>query len=603
RSALWSLSIFGILSLLTIRFAYMASFPNADYAREFLVYAHGAPAAKSIVLDQVNELSQRLHGDNSIKVGYGGSGVPWPFTWYMREYPNAIYYGETPGANLSESPIVLVGRSAWDQADNVLGNNYNYKTYTYLWWPMEDYRQIGWNAVLGDPNRLAETERRGLLNPNVRQAIWDIWFYRDFAKYDQTFGGTRTDGEWPLRDDLRLYIRKDVMTQLWDHGLVPTTAELEPVVEPFTEGQMPIVPAMTLHEPGFPGAGPGEFLAPRDVTVASDGTIFVLDSGNQRVQAFDADGELLTSWGEPGAGPGQFSPEGQGPWGIAADDEFVYVADTWNHRIEKFTHEGDFVGSFGQAGDIGSMADQGLGFFFGPRDIVILDDGRLLISDTGNHRIQMMDSDGNFLGQIGGANAQFGSTLGYFYEPVGVAVSNEGNVVVADTWNGRVQAFSPDFFPVNEWEVSSWAGNFSINNKPYAAVDSGGRVYVTDPENYRVLIFTPNGDYLGKFGQLGTEINDLGLPTGIFIDAADNIYIADAGNNRILKYDPIFAPAIPPVEPADEEGDVEEETAVEEEAAPTEEGDIEEEEPIEDETEPAPIETDKDNALTPTNEN
>ncbi|MCP4356618.1 MAG: TIGR03663 family protein, partial [Chloroflexi bacterium] len=47
RSALWSLSIFGILSLLTIRFAYMASFPNADYAREFLVYAHGAPAAKS----------------------------------------------------------------------------------------------------------------------------------------------------------------------------------------------------------------------------------------------------------------------------------------------------------------------------------------------------------------------------------------------------------------------------------------------------------------------------------------------------------------------------------------------------------------------------
>ncbi len=574
RSALWSLSVFAILSFLTIRVAYMASFPNADYVREYMVYAHGAPAAKTIVLTQINELSQRLYGDNSIKVAYGGSGVPWPFTWYMRQYPNAVYYGESPSASLQDSPAVIVGRSSWDAADNVLGRDYSYKTYTYLWWPMEDYRQINWNAILGDPNLPEGSVKRGLGNPDVRQAIWDIWLYRNYEKYDQTFGRTHTDSQWPLRDELRLYIRNDVMAQLWDHGISPVS--VEPVVEPFAEGELPVTPSLALHEAGFPGAGPGELLAPRDMTVAPDGTIFVLDSGNQRVQAFAPDGTLLHEFGGPGAGPGQFSAEGQGPWGIAADEEFVYVADTWNHRIQKFTHAGDFVASFGQAGDISQATDQGLGLFFGPRDIVMLDDGRLLVTDTGNHRVQIMDRDGNFLGQIGGQNGMSGSNLGFFYEPVGVTVDPNGFVYVTDTWNGRVQQFTPDFFPVSEWPVESWAGNFSINNKPYIASDSAGRIYVTDPENFRVLIFGPNGSYLGKFGQFGTDVNSLALPTGIFIDAQDNIYVADAGNNRVLQYPPIFAPAVPLVEEEPIEEEPVEESPVQE--VPTEAGEVTEEE-------------------------
>jgi predicted membrane-bound mannosyltransferase/sugar lactone lactonase YvrE len=581
RSAVWSLSIFAVLALLTVRFAYMASFPNADYVREYMVYAHGAPAAKSIVLDQISELSQRLYGDNSIKVAYGGSGVAWPFTWYMRQYPGSVYFGETPSASLQDSPVIIAGRSSWDQADNVLGNDYSYKTYTYLWWPMEDYRQINWNAILGDPSLPEDSVKRGLGNPDVRQAIWDIWFYRNFAKYDQTFGRTHTDNQWPLRDELRLYIRNDVMAQLWDHGISPVSVET--VAEPFTEGELPVSPALVLHEAGFPGAGPGELLAPRDMTVAPDGTIFVLDSGNQRVQAFAPDGTLLSEFGGPGSGPGEFSADGQGPWGIAADEEFVYVADTWNHRVEKFTHDGDFVASFGQPGDISQAVDQGLGLFFGPRDIVLLDDGRMLVTDTGNHRVQILDRDGNFLGQIGGQNGMSGANLGFFYEPVGVTVDPNGFVYVADTWNGRVQQFTPEFFPVSEWPVTSWEDNFSINNKPYAAADSAGRIYVTDPENFRILIFSPTGSYLGKFGHFGTDANSLALPTGIFIDAEDNIYVADAGNNRILKYPPIFAPALSPVE-AEEEPAVEEPVQVE----PTASGEVEEEDTAVEETSPTP---------------
>lgn len=574
RSALWSLTVFAILSVLTIRFAYLSSFPNADSTKEFMVYAHGAPAVKSIILDQVEELSQRLYGDKSIKVAYGGEGVPWPFTWYMSQYPNAVYFASNPSASLQESPIIIAGRSqqtrTWDEIEAILGDEYTSNTYTYLWWPMEDYRQINWTGILGDPNAPEGTVRRGLLNADVRQSIWDIWFYRDYAKYDQTFGKTHTDSQWPLRDEMRLYIRKDVLAQLWDHGISPVSTV--PEVVPFADGELIVEPSLVLHEAGFPGAGPGEFLAPRNMAVASDGTIYVLDSGNQRVQVFDPEGELLTSWGGPGTGPGEFNAEGQGPWGIAVDEEFVYVADTWNHRVQKFTRDGDFVDSFGQPGDISQATDQGLGVFFGPRDIELIDDGRMLVSDAGNHRIQIMDTDGNFLGQIGGANGTSGAGLGLFYEPVGLAVDPNGTLAVADTWNGRVQQFSPEFFPIAEWPVESWAENFSVNNKPYAATDSAGRVYVTDPENYRILIFSPTGEYVGKFGQYATDTTGLGLPTGIFIDEQDNVYVADAGNNRILKYPPIFAPAFVPAEEEPvEEVPAEEVPTEEPTATPTEE--------------------------------
>lgn len=521
-----------VLSLLTIRFAYMASFPNADYAKEFMVYAHGAPATKSVILDQVEQLSLRLHGDKSIRVAFGGSGVPWPFTWYLREYPNRNYFGESPGANLGESPIVLVGRSHWDQVDRLLRNNYTYQTYTYLWWPMEEYRKLGWSAILGNPN---DEVRHGLGNPEVRQALWDIFFYRDYTKYGQVFGGNYSEGEWPLRDDLRLYIRKDVLATLWDHGVSAIGAEgLE---DPYAEGELQLSPVMVLNESGTAGGDQGQFLSPRNVAIGPDGRIYVADSGNHRIQVFDEDGQYLTSWGSFGTDPGLLNE----PWGLAVDDEHVYVADTWNYRIQKFTTDGAFVASYGQGGVLGEEVENGgLGIFFGPRDIIFVDENRLLVTDTGNHRLQVLDPDGNFLSQIGN-NGQPGGLLGQFYEPVGLAVSPDGSVYLTDTWNGRVQQFTSDLQAVHEWQVDAWIGT-SIDNKPYVAVDSAGRVYVTDPEGYRVLIFDATGEYLGRFGRFGSDANSFGLPNGIAIDAQDNIYIADAANNRILKFAPIFGP-------------------------------------------------------------
>jgi DNA-binding beta-propeller fold protein YncE len=232
----------------------------------------------------------------------------------------------------------------------------------------------------------------------------------------------------------------------------------------------------------------------------------------------------------PGTGLAQFNE----PWGLALDDQFIYVADTWNHRLQKFTLEGEIVSTIGQYGRIGEEQSGG-GRFFGPREIIIMDDGNLLVTDTGNHRFQVLEPDGEFVQLVGSEGVQ----LDQYYEPVGVDQGPDGSVYVADTWNGRIQRLDPSLVSVFEWPIDGWFGE-SINNKPYLAVDNAGRVYVTDPEGQRVLIFDEFGQYLGRFGVFGDGSGSLGLPTGIDVDDDGFIYVADALHHQVLKFAPIF---------------------------------------------------------------
>jgi sugar lactone lactonase YvrE len=68
-------------------------------------------------------------------------------------------------------------------------------------------------------------------------------------------------------------------------------------------------------------------------------------------------------------------------------------------------------------------------------------------------------------------------------------------------------------------------------------VDSGGRVYVGDPEGYRVLVFDGAGEYLMSFGQYGFDTASFTLPLGMAFDAEDNLYIVDSDNSRLLRFD------------------------------------------------------------------
>jgi len=510
----------------TIRTAWRFCYVTYDYATEFLVYAHAAPAVNR-VMDQIEEISQRtLDSPNALKVAYGADGSTLWY-WQLRNFPNATFYGEKPTRGQMDAPVIIAGRPEWDEVQPYLGDDYVMSTYAYLWWPMEDYRQLTWSKLL-----------KIVTDPQVRAAMWDIWYNRDYTRYDALMGTNHTVDDWPLRSDFRFYVRKDVLAQAWDLStagvldLAPLEGEEEVAVDPYEAGWRDLAPRLVI---GSEGSMDGQLLNPRGVAVGEDGAIYVADSGNHRVEVFGPDGTFVRAWGglsnvetESGA-PAGFNE----PWGLAvASDGSVYVADTWNHRIQWFGPEGRFLGAWGKFGQSGPSDVGGEFRLFGPRDIAVGADGLLYVTDTGNKRVLVYEPDGSFVRQWGGG----GVLEGYLDEPVGIAAGPEGWLYVADTWNKRVQVFDEKGNYVIHWPIEGW-DSVDVEDKPYIAVDSRGYVYVTDPSGYRVLVFDSMGGYVMSFGQYGFDEGAFAYPTGIAIGPDDSIYVTDARSGRVLVYD------------------------------------------------------------------
>ena len=275
--------------------------------------------------------------------------------------------------------------------------------------------------------------------------------------------------------------------------------------------------------------------APRSLAFAKDGTVYVADSRNHRVVHLDMEGNVLNEWGT--FADGVNTPVADGtfnePWGIAiAPDGSVYVTDTWNHRIEKFTPTGKFITAWGIFGQ-GETPDS----FYGPRGLAVDAEGRVYVTDTGNKRIVVFDSDGNFITEFGSA----GLDPGQFDEPVGITVDKNGTVYVVDTWNQRIQTFTPietdgnlSFIPDKQWDVYGWFGQ-SLDNKPYIAVNDDLHVFITDPDGYRVMEFDQNGVLIRVWDDLDSETS-LGMPSGIAVDADGHVWVTDSINNRLMRY-------------------------------------------------------------------
>ncbi len=261
--------------------------------------------------------------------------------------------------------------------------------------------------------------------------------------------------------------------------------------------------------------------SPGGIAVGGNNSIYLVDSLNDHVQKFSADGSLLAQWGSAGSGEGQLSL----PWGIVVDsDGNVYVADSNNHRIQKFTANGTFLAHWGSAGS-------GEGQFSLPWGIAVDSDGNVYVADSNNHRIQKFTRDGVFLRQWGSK----GWVEGRFTYPRGIAVDSDGNVYVADANNNRIQKFTADGAFSTQWGTEgSGERQFSYPNG--IAVDNVGNVYIVDRNNDRVQKFTAGGRFLAQWGSEGSEEGQFSGPSGIAIDGDGNVYVADAGNHRIQKF-------------------------------------------------------------------
>lgn len=151
----------------------------------------------------------------------------------------------------------------------------------------------------------------------------------------------------------------------------------------------------------------------------------------------------------------------------------------------------------------------------------------LYVSETNYNRVLAIDENGNQRLAIGGGD----SVEALFNRPTDVAVDDRGRVYVTDPLNYKIKIFSAEGLLLREFgDMGDAPGQF---NKPKGiAVDRDGRIYVCDSLLDAVQIFDDNGQFIFIFGSNGTAAGEFWMPSGIFIQG-DHIFVADTFNRRV----------------------------------------------------------------------
>ena len=382
---------------------------------------------------------------------------------------------------------------------------------------------------------------------------------------------------------------------------------------------------------GHSGRQPGQLGAARAIAADAAGDIYVADTPNHRIQVFSPDLDPIRSWGRQGTAPGTFQMVygvtvgmGQDAAGDAA--EVVYTTDAG--RVQKFTLGGTHLATFGGARlnqprhlavhpidhsvYVVSARDRevvvfdefgverfrfggegvGDGQFLGDiRGIDIDANGRVYVSDDGNHRVQVFNELGSYLYQFG--NTDPPGSDGYLTDARGLTVTSEGVVCVADEWdfglkeyvvdegeqgatfsrmlggtpppapgvnaprgiavneatgatyvvdwwNQRLQRFGADGQYETQWgRRGTKMDPDSINFAWDAAVRPGdGNVYVANRESHEIKVFDPDGAFVTRWGFRGAATGRFIFPHGVAFDPSNGtLLVADSGNGRIQRFD------------------------------------------------------------------
>ncbi len=282
-----------------------------------------------------------------------------------------------------------------------------------------------------------------------------------------------------------------------------------------------------LHQWGSYGpTEPNNFAHPQFIGVGEDGSIYVSDFGNKRIQKFSSNSEYVTHWGSGGKQVGDF----YNPSGIAVSSDFVFVADRDLNRIQKFSLEGEFIQAWGKKG----VAE---GQFMYPSGIDA-NNGFLYVIDTGNQRIQIFTYDGEFVSSFGSS----GLGSGQFLNVVGIDVDGEGNVYITDKGNHKIEKFTP------EGElIQSFAFYFPnyVFSPTAIAIDPLGGMFVVNSADDRILHLSQNSTLrLEQSDQRGPYPNSFEHVTDIAMGSTGELLVIDSPTHSIQSYEtPFFEPS------------------------------------------------------------
>ena len=227
---------------------------------------------------------------------------------------------------------------------------------------------------------------------------------------------------------------------------------------------------------------------------------------------------------DSGTGNGAFN----NPYGVATTSTHIQVVDFNNERIQIFDSDGNYVSQFGGSSNVGGVRNSGNGEFNTPRGITT-NSTHILVADTFNNRIQIFDLDGNYLNKFG----RTGSGDGRFNFPSDIT-TNSTHILIPDTNSNRIQIFDSDGNYLNKFgSFGSGDGKF---DKPSGIAINSTHILVADADNDRIQIFDSDGNYFGKFGSRGSGDGQFNTPRGI-TTTSTYILVADTHNHRVQVFD------------------------------------------------------------------
>jgi DNA-binding beta-propeller fold protein YncE len=243
------------------------------------------------------------------------------------------------------------------------------------------------------------------------------------------------------------------------------------------------------------------------------------------IEEHNEKGEFIQSFATRGTGTGQVRE----PRRLAVDaNGYVWVPDALNNRVEVFNSKGEYVTKFGSFGSGTEQMNYPVGVDVDPRGNVWVDDN--------NDRIDHWKLPSQWPPVFSSNFGSSGSGSGQFNQPTGIAVNPmNGKLVVPDEWNNRVQIFNEKGEFLSGFG-SSGAGNGQFNQPRGAAIDSNGNIWVADTGNNRVQKFNEKGEYLSQFGTKGTGTGQFTTPKNLAVDSKGNVWVADSGNKRVEKF-------------------------------------------------------------------
>ena len=244
---------------------------------------------------------------------------------------------------------------------------------------------------------------------------------------------------------------------------------------------------------------------PRYIALSDNGDMFATSYGDHCIYVYDNSGRQKTTIGSKGTGSLQFNC----PTGIAINKDIMYVAEKEGHRIDTFTLGGKFLGTIGNKGS-------GNGQFSYPWGICVGPDDKLYVVDTSNNRIQVFHRDGSFAHAI---NCKVSETT----FPAGIAFDFSGNLHVTCAGCNVVIVFTIDGQYVRLY------GESCLSRPRGIAIDSSGNSFVANSNGNSLSIFDPSGNYIHSIGGFN-------YPVGVAVTSNGSVWVADWGNNRLVKY-------------------------------------------------------------------